>query len=130
VSEGGVYADFSMLRYSGSPDGPGNGEEHAMEYEVGAITKRYACSIEIPVVSHPEQKLEQGSVRIIADTIMATWGRVGDGAWDVKSVSVVGARLVRGEVRENERRVFSWDRVEFVPRWVINIVRSNRPDTK
>jgi hypothetical protein len=100
------------------------------EYEVGTIAKRYACAVEIPIVRHPDEVLDQSRTKMKADTIMATWSRIDDGAWDVIAVSVVGARIVRREVRANDRIVFRWDKMEFVPRWVMNLIKANRPDSK
>lgn len=119
-----------MLRYSRSPEVPGSGEGQNMEYEIGAVAKRYACAVEIPIVQHPDEVLEQGRTKMHADTIMATWSRVDAGAWDVIAVTVVGAHIVRGELRPNDRIVFRYDKMEFVPRWVMNLIRANRPDSK
>lgn len=101
-----------------------------MDYEVGAIAKRYACSVEIPIVRHPDEVLEQGRTKMKADTIMATWSRVDNGPWDVIAVTVVGDHIVRGELRANDRIIFRWDKMEFVPRWVMNLIKANGPDRK
>lgn len=126
----GASPDTGMLRYSRSPEAPGSGEGQNMEYEVGAVAKRFACAAEIPIVHHPDEVLEQGRTKVKADTIMATWSRVNDGAWDVIAVTVIGDRVYRGEVQANDRRIFKWDKMEFVPRWVMNLIKANRPDSK
>ena len=126
----GATESATMLRYSRSSERPGNGEEQIMEYEVGAVTKRFVCAVEIPIVHHPDEVLEQGRTKMKADTIMATWKRVDSDGWDVIAVSVIGAHIVRGELRNNDRIVFKYDTMEFVPRWVMNLIKANRPDSK
>jgi hypothetical protein len=119
-----------MLRYSRSPEAPGSGEEqHMTAYEVGAITKSYACSVEIEVIDHPDKVMEQGRTKMEADTIMATWSRVNKGDWAPVAVSVVGAHIVRGELRPNDRIIWRYSKMENVPRWVMNLIKANRPDS-
>lgn len=101
----------------------------SVSYEIGEVSKRYACSTEIPLVQC-STLLEQSRIKIKPDTIMATWGRVNAGDWDLVSVSVVGARIVADELRANDRRVFSYSRTEFAPRWVIGAAMSNKPDMR
>lgn len=93
------------------------------------ITKRFACFMEITF--EPEEILEEGSKRQQADTINVQWGREGDSPWRPVSVSTAGNRVVRPrggelEVRE-ERIIFRYEELGFVPRWIMNLIMSNIP---
>jgi hypothetical protein len=93
------------------------------------VTKRFACFMEIRFET--DELLEEGSKRMQPDTINVQWGRTGDSPWQVVSVSTAGNRVVkpRGgelEVRE-ERIIFRYEELGFVPRWIMNTIMSNIP---
>lgn len=97
--------------------------------QVTRVSKRLACFMELSIEA--DEILEEGSKRMIPDTINVQWGRVDDSPWRILSVSTAGNRVIkpRGGVPEvtDQRIVFSYEELDFVPRWIMNAVKSNIP---
>lgn len=96
---------------------------------VSRVSKRLACFMELTIDA--VEILEEGNKRMLPDTINVQWGRVDDAPWRVLSVSTAGNRVIkpRGEAPEvtDQRIVFSYEELDFVPRWIMNAVNSNIP---